>query len=126
MKARARELGLTDAEVARRLGLSQSRYSAYVNGKREPDLATLRRICGVLRTTPDALLGMAEDQPTEDLVLSSAIAALKAMEPHRRELAASILRVMASHPAHPGGPGRARRTVTKKAASTRQRRTPTG
>ena len=55
--ARARALGLTDAEVARRLGLAQSRYANYVNGNREPDLATFARICRALATTPDEILG---------------------------------------------------------------------
>ena len=57
LQARARELGLTDAEVARRLGLAQGRYSNYVNANREPDLATLVRICRELAITPDELLG---------------------------------------------------------------------
>ena len=57
LQVRARELGLTDAEVARRLGLAQGRYSNYVNGAREPDLATLARICRELAITPDELLG---------------------------------------------------------------------
>ena len=56
MRQRARELGLSDAEVARRVGLSQSRYANYVVDKREPDLLTLVRICRVLKTTPDVLL----------------------------------------------------------------------
>lgn len=57
LRTRARELGLSDAEVARRLGLSQSRYANYVVDKREPDFRTFIRICRVLGTTPDVLLG---------------------------------------------------------------------
>lgn len=56
LRIRARELGLTDAEVARRVGLSQSRYANYVVNKREPDFATFIKICRVLGTTPDLLL----------------------------------------------------------------------
>ena len=58
LKNRARELNLSDVEVARRLGLEQARYSRYVNGLREPDLRTFVRICSVLSTTPDAILGV--------------------------------------------------------------------
>ena len=58
IKARARELGLADAAVARALDLPQRRYSAYANESREPDFATLLRICGILKTTPDAILGV--------------------------------------------------------------------
>ncbi|MCR6631413.1 MAG: helix-turn-helix domain-containing protein [Magnetospirillum sp.] len=57
LRARARELGLSDTEVARRLDISQSRYANYVVDKREPDFATFIRICRVLGTTPDVLLG---------------------------------------------------------------------
>jgi transcriptional regulator with XRE-family HTH domain len=56
LQKRARELGLSDAEVARRLGLGQSRYANYVSGTREPDFATFTRICQVLQITPDQLL----------------------------------------------------------------------
>ena len=57
LQARARELGLTDSEVARRLGLAQGRYSNYVNGVREPDMATFIRICRELASTPNEMLG---------------------------------------------------------------------
>ena len=60
LRARARALGLSDIEVARRLGLGQSRYANYVSGVREPDFATLLRICDVLQTTPNRMLGVAE------------------------------------------------------------------
>lgn len=42
------------------MGLSERRYAHYVSGKREPDLATLVRIAGVLGTTPNELLGFGE------------------------------------------------------------------
>lgn len=57
LKGRARELGIPDAEVARRVGLAANRYSNYVNGIREPDLRMFARICRALATTPDAVLG---------------------------------------------------------------------
>jgi transcriptional regulator with XRE-family HTH domain len=56
LKLRAKELGLADAEVARRTGLDPRRYGHYVLGRREPDAATLVRIARVLKTTPDGLL----------------------------------------------------------------------
>jgi transcriptional regulator with XRE-family HTH domain len=49
-------LGLSDAEVARRAGLSERRYGYYAAGEREPNLATLVRICEVLGLTPNDLL----------------------------------------------------------------------
>jgi transcriptional regulator with XRE-family HTH domain len=56
LRRRARELDLTDAEVARRAGISERRYGFYVTGDREPDLATLVRIAEVLQATVDRLL----------------------------------------------------------------------
>src|SRR3954466_1709549 len=61
LRSRAKELGFSNAEVARRAGLSERRYGFYVTGDREPDLSTLLRICKVLATTPNALLGISED-----------------------------------------------------------------
>jgi transcriptional regulator with XRE-family HTH domain len=56
LRERARALGLSDAEVARRAGLSERRYGYYATGEREPNLATLVRICHVLGVTPNELL----------------------------------------------------------------------
>ncbi len=56
LRERARSLGLSDSEVARRVGLSQARYHNYVADTTEPDLGTLVRICRTLSTSPDELL----------------------------------------------------------------------
>lgn len=63
LRARARELGMSDAEVARQAGLSARRYANYVANDREPDLSTLIEICKVLRVTPDWALGLADEAP---------------------------------------------------------------
>lgn len=65
LRQRAKSLGLTDAEVARRVGLSQSRYANYISGIREPDFGTFVKICHVLETTPDFLLGFDPGQPAD-------------------------------------------------------------
>lgn len=56
LRYRARSLQLTDAEVARRVGIGERRYGFYVTGDREPDLTTLIRISEVLDTSIDALV----------------------------------------------------------------------
>lgn len=66
LRERARELGLTDAEVARRAGLAEPRYGHYVAGTRRPDYDTLLRLCRVLGTSPNVLLGFDDAQPGED------------------------------------------------------------
>ena len=58
LKARARELGLSDSEIARRLGVGQGRYSSWVNDTHEPDLETLVRVAAVLAMTADEALGV--------------------------------------------------------------------
>lgn len=63
LRRRARELGLSDAEVARRAGIGERRYGFYVTGDREPDLTTLVRICGVLQASVDEVLGREQHQP---------------------------------------------------------------
>ena len=66
MKARARELGLSDTKVAERAGLAQTRYAAYTVDKYEPDLGTLLRICRVLRINPNDLLGWTEERGDDE------------------------------------------------------------
>lgn len=63
LRACAQEMGLTDAEVARRLDVSQQRYANYVSGRHRPDYEMLIRICRILGTRPDRLLGF---DATED------------------------------------------------------------
>jgi transcriptional regulator with XRE-family HTH domain len=96
LKRRAKELGLTDSEVARRLGMQQSRYSRYVLDAREPDLATLVKICRLLGTTPNALLGFGgEPKSTDSATLQRIAAAARAMTPEGREVAAAVLDTLA-------------------------------
>ena len=100
LRARARELQLTDAEVARRLGLAQSRYAHYVSGSRAPDYQTLARICRALLTSPDQLLGFSADPPADAapeaaLLRERALAALAAMDLASLRLAADILDAIA-------------------------------
>ena len=109
LKERARELGLTDTAVARALDLPQRRYSAYVNETREPDFATLARICRVLRTTPDAVLGFGPHEAVSagDAVTARLEAALRSLGETDRTRALAVVEVLAEHPtrADPGGDG---------------------
>lgn len=97
LRARARELELSDSEVARRLGLGQARYANYVAENREPDFETLLRICRVLGTTPNELLGFEARRGTEGLErLQERIAtATQAMDAGTLGLAADIMDLLA-------------------------------
>ena len=100
IKARARELGLTDAAVARALDLPQRRYSAYVNEAREPDFATLLRVCQVLRTTPDAVLGVSAHAalPPGDADVARIEVVVLGLGEADRDRALAVLDALAAHP----------------------------
>jgi transcriptional regulator with XRE-family HTH domain len=101
LRARARVLGLSDTEVARRLGLSQSRYANYVAGAREPDFATFLRICKALETTPNRLLGV-DDPPTPaadlDALRRGIAAAAAEMDADTLRTAAAVMDALRQRP----------------------------
>lgn len=117
LRARALELQLSDAEVARRAGLLPTRYGHYVSGYREPDLATLVRICRVLALRPDTLLGYEEpaspagDGLEERRGRLAAFAAV--MDAATLDLALAVMQALAATPGlrssapEPAGPGQA-------------------
>ena len=95
LRDRARELGLTDTEVARRIGMTQRRYSSYVNMTREPNYADLLRVCGALGITPDYVLGVRPIEPRDDIE-RRAMDALGRMPLKARELALAAVEGMAA------------------------------
>ena len=101
LRARARDLGLSDSEVARRLDLSQPRYANYVNDTNEPDLATFTRICRALGTSPDEILAFAEvaDRGEADLLVTRIVSAAGSMDVGRLRVAAALMDTLASVPA---------------------------
>lgn len=92
LRTRARQLGLSDAEVARRVGLGQTRYAGYVVDRHEPDLSTFKRICAVLGISATELLG---DDPSGDdkaVAMRARIsAAVQALDERSLEVAAIVL-----------------------------------
>jgi transcriptional regulator with XRE-family HTH domain len=100
LRRRARELDLTDAEVARRAGLSPRRYGNYVTGDREPDLQTLVRICRVLTTTtPDQVLGFvdaksAKTKSERDRLIDKLLATAELLNDAQLKLAVRHLEVI--------------------------------
>jgi transcriptional regulator with XRE-family HTH domain len=100
IRERARELGPSDAEVARRAGLSERRYGYYATGEREPNLATLVRICEVLAATPNDLL-LAEGKPPaqsgRDRLLARITAATDTLSLAELELASCQIECLVAH-----------------------------
>ncbi len=98
LRERARELGLADATVAERLGLSQQRYQNYVSDQTEPDLETLVRICRALATEPSLVLGFeAPGTEADDAVMLRAriTAAASTMEVSTLRVTAAVVDTMA-------------------------------
>lgn len=96
LRDRSKQLGISNAEAARRIGLEERRYAHYVAERREPDLKTLRTIAEKLGTTPNWLLAMvdpsAKNQKTADLI-SRFVNAASAMT--EEELGLSVIQAEA-------------------------------
>jgi transcriptional regulator with XRE-family HTH domain len=106
LRERARELELSDAEVARRAGLAERRYGHYVRGAREPDLETLLRICAALDVTPNDLLLLDErSRPSEgDRWLTRLVVAARSLKADDLRLAVRQIEALLDHrKATPGG-----------------------
>ena len=52
------EKGLTQKQLAEKIGISQSRVSEYISGKAEPSLKTARQLCRILGIKPAEMLGI--------------------------------------------------------------------
>ncbi|WP_338869321.1 helix-turn-helix transcriptional regulator [Myxococcus stipitatus] len=59
-RAAREQLGLTQADVAERVGLVAPVYSRLERGQMLPSVPTLYRLCTELNVSPVALLGLAE------------------------------------------------------------------
>jgi transcriptional regulator with XRE-family HTH domain len=100
IRERARELGLSDAEVARRAGLSERRYGYYATEEREPNLGTLIRICEVLAASPNDLLlpeGKPPAQSGRQRLLARIIAATDELSVAELRLAACLIECVLEH-----------------------------
>lgn len=60
LKERAKHLGISNAEAARRSGLEERAYAHYVANRRDPSIVSLVKIAEKLGTTPNTLLGIDE------------------------------------------------------------------
>lgn len=94
LRAAAQKLSLSDAEIARRLGISQQRFTHYANGTRRPDYGTLVRICRLLATDPNELLGFMPqiiDESAAGVLRRRIAAAAAAMDEVALKRAAAVL-----------------------------------
>lgn len=64
VKVRRRQMGLTQEQVADRLGITQPAYAAIESGKAAPTLTVVERVASALRISASLLLA------SEELVMS--------------------------------------------------------
>lgn len=50
--------GMTQAEIAEKIGVAKSTYSLYESGRREPDVQKIKQLASALNMTGDELLGI--------------------------------------------------------------------
>ena len=95
--------GLTQAEVAERLGLSHEVYGRLERGLLLPSILTLRRLCLVLHLPADRLLGLASAHPplwTRSPPTERDSPQVRRLIRSVRELSASRLRMLSLLVAH--------------------------
>ena len=56
--------GLSQKDVAEKIGVAKSTYSLYESGNREPNVQTIKKIADVLGVSADELLGIDTDTTT--------------------------------------------------------------
>jgi transcriptional regulator with XRE-family HTH domain len=56
------EIGITQAALAEKAGLTPSAISQFISGDREPSLSSLLQICYALQTTPNDLLSFHSEE----------------------------------------------------------------
>lgn len=69
--------GLTQSELAARLGISKSAVSMYERGQREPELELLEKMADTFHVSVTALLGRAEPNAEDDPELQEYLTALR-------------------------------------------------
>jgi transcriptional regulator with XRE-family HTH domain len=95
IKARRRQLKLSQSEVACIAGVSQMAISRYEVGEFEPVASVLAGIAYALQTTPDWLLGFPEAPHETSLTEAEreVLHLFRSKEPHRRSNILEIVRV---------------------------------
>lgn len=88
--ARRRELGLTQAQLAERLGVDTETLSRFERGKHLPSLLTLERLATQLVTTVAALLAEETRKPDDESIVLTAW--LGALSPADRGFALGMLK----------------------------------
>ncbi|WP_404367401.1 helix-turn-helix domain-containing protein [Corallococcus coralloides] len=126
-------LGLTQADVAERVGIAMEVYSRMERGRMLPRAQTLRRLCDVLAVSSDTLLGVgpgtppvpprAPPGPEDSLELRRLVRTLRDLEPRQLKAVARVVRTVVSvMPPRPAPGSAPTPTPRKKPKAARGRR----
>ena len=63
LKELVQEQGITQAELAEKLGTTQTTVSRYLSGEREPGSGDIKLFCELLSVSPNELFGIANTKP---------------------------------------------------------------
>ena len=87
--------GLTQAEMAQRLGVTPSAYAMYERGEREPGMETIVAISNILQVDINILLGIKNPPPDEVERLTDGERTLldlfRSASPYQREIILQLL-----------------------------------
>lgn len=64
------EKGLTQQQLADKLGLGNGAVSAYEQGTKYPSLSVLREICRIFQVSSDYLLGLSDNMAVKNVELT--------------------------------------------------------
>lgn len=56
--------GMSQKDVAEKIGVAKSTYSLYESGSREPDVKKIRKLAEILGVSGDMLLGISDNDPS--------------------------------------------------------------
>lgn len=80
---------LNQQTIADYLGIHRVTYTNYENGKREPDMETLKKLAQYLDVSIDYMLGYNNPDPKDDLELKAALSLfrkIKNLPPNKRKI----------------------------------------
>ncbi|NOK09822.1 helix-turn-helix domain-containing protein [Corallococcus exercitus] len=125
-------LGLTQADVADRVGIAMEVYSRMERGKMLPRAQNLRRLCDVLSVSADTLLGVkpgsapvsprATPGQEDALELRRMVRTLRELEPRQLKAVARVVRTVVSVMPPKTSPGSPPTSRKKPLAPARKRR----
>lgn len=96
LKALRTDLDLNQADVAEKLGVSQSVYGNYEQDKRRPDFETLVKICAFYHVSSDYLLGV----PGADGPLGALLGRIRSLPPPDRRRVCDYVEVLLFYRKH--------------------------